>query len=229
MNKLIQIHKAIQEILNNCPSFDNKVYLIEDYVFGMDSIDVMYNTYYHESKILKIDKNGVYILGRNQGQKDKSKMYIHEFNGINLSKDTIDKIEIEKNKISNKLDTRVPSKDIHIGDICREFNKNASGDYYYIYIGKCELITDFKNKKEIHKEKTNVYINLYEETKFEHKINEYGQFEFEGYLNSNKNKIRFDNKIGKINKNIVDKVRSYYESNFKNNCYGYDKQVKWLD
>lgn len=243
MTKREQIKQAVQNILDTCPHYNNKVYLLEDYEFGMKSIDVMFETHYEENKCIKLDKNGAYIMGRGQNQGDKSKMYIHEFSGIELSEYTISKLDEYKKSLVSKLDTRIPSKDIHVGDVCNQFIKDkgvySNPDYrcLYLYVGKCEVITEYIDSSIDNKiNKYNVYVDMYDNNgldEFKYEIKEGWNnkdiIEHKGWFRSEKSKIRFDKKLSKVDMDIIKLLREEYEREECKSGHKYEKRVIWKD
>lgn len=219
MSKLKVIHKAIQDILDALPNHSKKVYLLEDYKPEMTSIEIMYDTYYTENKGISLDKNGAYINGRGQGQGDKRKMYFHEFDNIELSKEASDYIEAEKNKITSKLDTRIPTRQIKVGDLCREFIECGDNEYFYVYLGKCEYKhRNWKREEVIINE--HIYLNLWQNDNLKDVINSYCSFD----ECKNKGKIRFDKKISELSNDELSNMRTKFEKKHWD-YYGY----KWID
>lgn len=237
MNKLKQIHKAIQEILDTLPNHSNKVYLLEDYKYGMNSIHVMFDTYYDEHKTLYLDRNGVYMNGRGQNQGDKSKIYLKDFSKDVISEGDKKLIQIETDKINNKLDTRIPSKDINAGMICKEYTGD-SREYYMLYVGKIERTIDYSKSryqyqrdKGIVKDKINVYVYLYENTDVKvyesYYVDEDDIYRLKtGYFYTKKSKVRFDKIIKSIDDELLEKVRNAYENK---NDDKYMSEYKWID
>ena len=235
MSKLIAIHKAIQDILDTLPNHSKRIYLLEDYEPNMNTIEIMYDSYREERKCVYIDKNGAYIAGRGQGQGDKSKMYFHEFDQLYLSNEAQSYISTEVEKINGALDTRIPSKDIKVGDLCREYCEKKHISYHYIYLGKCEITYDhnhnyYKHKRDmgIVKEKTNIYLSLYDSSKYKIVKGYDGYGIKSGYFSSSKTKIRFDKKVSIVPVNDVSKMRKAFEIKEKSNTNGTKLSFKWL-
>ena len=244
MTKKEEIKQAIQNILNTCPHYNNKVYLLEDYKFGMGSIDVMFNTLYNENKCIKLDKNGAYIMGRGQDQGDKHKMYIHEFDNIELSNDTLVKLDEYQKLLVKKLDERIPSKDIKVGDICNQFIKDKDKYHVpsyrclYLYVGRRKItITHRDDCRGTVVNKYNVYVDMGENkgkgNEFKYQIskgvNKKDYIEHEYWLLDTSNKIRFDKKLNKVDMDVISLIREEYERNECKGLYNAESDFEWLD
>lgn len=239
MSRLKEIHKAIQDILGTCPNHSGKIYLLEPYVPEMRSIEIMYDTYYTERKCLYIDKYGAYINGRGQGQGDKNKMYLHEFDNLTLSQEGREYIDMKVREINASLDTRINSRDIKAGMMCREFVKNRKDgdfDYYTVYLGKIKAIKDYTTarssylrEKGVVESKLNVYLRLYKDANITISTNDWGGLECNGYFYHEKSKIRFDKIIKTIDDENLKKLRKLSEKSYCRNDYEDFITIEWLD
>ncbi len=238
MDKMEMIQQAIQDILNTCPHYENKVYLLGDYKYKK-SIHVMYDSFKDELKSTYIDKHGVYINGRSQRQKDKNKLYLKDFDEFEFIQSELDKVEQKVKEIKDSLDTRIPSKDIKVGDICREYN---ALQYNYIYLGRYEIEINYtkcrnswRRDKDIIKYKANFYIDLDKENSCElsnikepyyTKIND-RKLSYE--IKECKTKKRFDKIVGKVNDIQISTLIKWIEENQLENQYGATVNIKLLD
>jgi len=219
MNKLELIQQATNEILSTCPNWEQKIYLLEDYTYGMTHIQVTYDTHATECKTLYFDKNGIYLKGRSQSQGDKTKIYLHEFNGFTMDDATSLKIEQQKLEELKDLDTRIPSKDIQVGMICREYSKHKGCARHMAYLGKARHITTDNKDNLVNEEFLNIY----------GKMNE--SFDKVVYFESEKNKIRFDKVEKAISVTKIIELQSQYKEEVESWGYGhyFKTEVVFLD
>jgi len=191
MTKLEEIRDATLNILKTCPTYQDKVYLLENFNINMAQIKVMYDSFAVEDKCIYLDKNGYYINGRSTS--NEGKMYFDEFNGFiatdEINKNVVDFIRKEEDKLS----TRIPSKDIKVGMVCRKFCEYENADYY-IYLGKY-LHHDDK--------KYHAYVSIYKEFA----LNEEDLIDIWWYHCENKN-IRFDKICKTINHEQLNDCRN---------------------
>lgn len=205
MSKLKLIHKAIQDILDTLPNHSKRIFLLEDYKPKMRTISIMYNTFRDESKCIYIDKNGAYIAGRGQGQGDKSKMYFSEFDQLELSQESKDYIQSEVNKIVNKQDTRIPTRQIKVGDLLREWCewRNDDNKDYYVYLGKLQYEESGYYGKDKEPVIKHVYLSIDDKPNLVNIDNRYLRVDEV----SAKSKKRFDQIVRKVNDNELEKLR----------------------
>lgn len=233
MNKLQEINKAIQDILDTVPTHSNKIYLLEDYIPDMRDILVMFDSYITERKLIYFDKNGAYIAGRGQGQGDKTKMYFSEFERLNLSEEAIKHIKEEVSKINKKLDNRIPSKEIKPGMLCKEFGFDRNNNV--IYAGKVKVTTRYKEGDRKYGQadecKFNVYCKIFNDAVIDIKYRYDGhKGEIEnGYFYYEKNKIRFTEIIKQFSIEDIEFIRDSAFDDYKKYRYGRLISFEWMD
>lgn len=214
MNEYLKrIKEETLNILSECPTFENKIYLLEDYSFDKKNVLVMYDTFYHERKSLKIDKDGVYFNGRKNND-DPSKIYLADFKEFEFSEEDAEKIKKVINEKLKKLDTRIPSRDIKPGYICREFRKNDKRPSYYIYLGKVSAKPTFRYNyaKAINKENVYIWLGVGEEKPKEFKVDKY----YSRYdIPTKKSKIRFDKIARKLTEREINALKKEIEDTEK--------------
>ena len=220
MNKYLkEINELTLRILEPLPNYKKNIYLLEEYDFEKENILVMYNTGAQERKSLYINHIGVYINGR-ENRDDPSPDYLRDFDNFEFNEKDSKKIQEVIDSKKEKLDTRISSRDIKIGYLCREFKKKKKRvESYYIYLGKANMIpTESYHKR---KEKQNIYMSV-------------SWRELENFKNKNFSKCHVEHKNSKIR---FDKIICKYEDKeiielrklVKKSGYPFDGyEIEWL-
>lgn len=205
-----QIWKAVQDILDTLPNYQDKVYLLEDYKYEMKRIEVMYDSHASETKQIYIDEQGVYINGRTTS--GEGKFYFKDFNNFNVDKDTANKVIERVEYLKSLKDSLIPSKDIQVGSVIQD---KDNINIYHLYIGSYK-----KNNKTYH-----VYENFYNcesEDELNMKLNNFINTTYYEYMPEQSNKERTRNIIKVISKEDLLKTRKRRRSL-------YDDELEWIN
>ena len=131
MNKLELIKKHTQDVLDTCPNYDNKMYIMEDWKPNMGSVSIMFDTFAHELKTVYSSSKGYYINGRSNNR-GEGRIYLHEFVNPDGSmfKYAFDKSEYENKVVESKDKDKTEyysNKEVGIGFV----GKLNDGIYVY--------------------------------------------------------------------------------------------------
>jgi len=145
-----ELEKSIFDILSNNPNFEGKVYLLDLPSSDFEWVRVIYDSMSLDSKKVYIDKKGCYINGRGQGQGDKSKMYLKDFENYIETDDWRDFVSKEVTRL-NKKPRAIPINKLKIGCVYLEDDDNRSEKgIKYTFLGKTKTDESYLSGEPIY-------------------------------------------------------------------------------